>query len=142
MSTENTKNVAEYVQKSAALIDSLQNQVTALAAEKENLEKLAVQEKEASAPSTLDTEKVTKTVSALVKAGFVKEAEQELAVEKFTKDPSTVLNFLSKVAEREIEAADLAPLGRASDMSQSPVAGVRESDEVFERTFSNLATRI
>ena len=145
MNIENAKQIAEYIQKSAEMIDSLQNQVTTLETEKENLEKLAGQDKEASVkevPIGLDAGKVTETVGTLVKAGFVKEAEQELAIESFTKDPSTVLKFLGKMAAREVEAAEIKPLGRASGTPLAPKSGDRESDQAYESHFTKLASKI
>ena len=141
LNTDNIKQVVEYVQVTGEVIEGYQQKVASLE------EQLAATPKEASAvvpepeQVQLDSEKVSQTVDKMAKAGFLKKAEREQAQTQISEDPAVLLTYLDKLSQRELDS--VPSMGKTALMSSDVGdSDIRESDRVFEQTFSALARKM
>lgn len=150
MHEELTQNTLEFIKTAGEVISGLQEQNAALAKENadlktetEKLQKVAEEKasvtKEASVEVVFAEDAVKKTVSNMIKAGFLKESDQKTAESKLIASPHIALALLDKLAEREL-GSNLKPLGKIEAVdTKKPVAPVsRKSDQVFEQRFNAI----
>lgn len=139
--------VVEYVKLTGELIDGLQQKNAALLKSVGTLKQKLVKEagiaKQASlaAKAELDPAKVSKVVQKMVEAKFLKQAEQEKAESQIRENPEVLLNFLHKLAEREL-APSVKPMGRHVSAGTSSAPAVRESDRAYEESMDTLARKL
>jgi hypothetical protein len=126
-------NVVEFVKVTGELLSGYQEKVASL--EKQ----LGTVQKEASKSVSIDKDAATRTVANMIKAKFIDKAEKEAALSQIVADPSVLLQYIDKLAEREATA--VKPMARVTKTKPVAAEG-RESDRVFEETFRNLRSRI
>ena len=130
---QTASQMAEYIQLTDGLIREFKE------ANDQLTEELSRHQKTASAQlQPLDVDAVSQTVDNIIRAGFIKKAEREDARAAISRNPSTLLTFLDKLAAQHITQREsvAAPLGKA--VGQAPAPAGRESDRVFEERFNGF----
>ena len=139
MDNQTAHDMAEYIQLTDEIIATEKQASQVLRKENEALQ--ARSQKQASSP--FEAAQVSTTVGNIIEAGFLKEAERDLAITEIQRDPAALLRFLDKLASTTIKTRSVASLGQGVE-KQATASGSteRESDKVFDRTFAALGTRI
>jgi ribosomal protein S8 len=134
-------SVVEFVGVTGDLINGYQQKIASVEKELADARALAKEAavKETVKPETFEAKAIAATVVNMANAGFIKKAEQERTVAQITADPSVLLSYLNKLAEREVSV--VKPMARVST-GQAQAPTMRESDRVFEDTFKSLSRKI
>ena len=141
LKNEDIQSMTTYIQESSEIITAFQEKVASL--EKELAVKDTEINKQASEAVTLSPEQVEKTVEGLAQAGFLKKAEREDAQKAIVEDPAFMLTILDKVAEYETDRQnEVTPMGKTVQKEASSNPDERNSDKVFEETFTRIGRKL
>lgn len=137
MNPELITNLIEYVQISEDVRADLLQKVASLETELQSLQGELTKTAEAS----VDVERVERTVESLIKAGQLKGSLRKEAVDRFSTDPSFMLDCLDKMAKAEIDRKSTVPsLGRSIPVeSMTQKTATKDSETVWAEGLRDLA---
>jgi hypothetical protein len=127
--------VAEYVELMDSIVAEQKTAIEELEAENASLKE--AQKSAAEAPK-VDKARAVTMLDKIVEAGFIKENQKEASLQAIEADPSCLVNFLDKLAEKTIESSKVPSIGKSvrKEKVARGTAPVRESDRHFEASFS------
>jgi len=138
MNPKIAQTVVQYVQMSTALIGKLNEKIASLEANQTTSEtETGVQKVAAEVLSSKDVEA---TVSRMVTAGMLKEADQKSVQDSISKNPAFLLAMLNKVAEDALKPKIVrlgTPVSTDTSIGSDKTASdkVRKSDSAYESFF-------